>query len=64
VELKLTRETYTQKTTIVRLAVDGDFACWTLEDRVHPIKIKGQTAIPAGRYEVVITFSNRFRKSR
>jgi hypothetical protein len=64
VELKLTRETYTNKSTIGRLAVDVEFACFTLEDRVRPVKIKGQTAIQAGKYEVVITWSNRFRKSR
>ena len=31
-----------------------------MEDKVRPVKIKGETAIPAGRYEVIINFSQRF----
>ena len=42
--------------------VDGVFQCYTLEDVVRPEKIHGQTAIPAGEYDVVITMSNRFKK--
>ena len=40
------------------------FECFTLEDVVRPdgVKIKHQTAIPAGRYEVVIDFSNKYQR--
>jgi hypothetical protein len=50
--------------TIGDLYVDGVFECFTLEDVVRPegIKIYGETAIPYGRYRVVITFSNRFQR--
>lgn len=47
------------------LFVDGDLECFTLED--PPIdwkkqkKIPGKTAIPEGRYEVVITWSPKFQ---
>jgi hypothetical protein len=49
--------------TIGELLVDGTFFCWTLEDTVRPagIKVPGSTAIPGGKYDVIITFSNRFQ---
>ena len=48
--------------TIGRLLI-GDYSCDTLEDTVREggVKIPHMTAIPAGRYEVVITQSPRFR---
>lgn len=61
-ELTLEREPSTVKATIGRLSVDGAFECLTLEDVVRPVKIAGKTAIPAGRYEVDITFSKRFQR--
>ena len=44
------------------LYVGDDRECYTLEDIVREVKIAGQTAIPAGRYRVVLTFSNRFQR--
>ena len=52
------------------LFIDGDFFCFTLEDLnreeagepVAAWKVKGETAIPAGSYEVLRTFSNRFQR--
>lgn len=44
------------------LSIDGHTFCYTCEDAVRDVKIPGQTAIPAGRYKVIITFSNRFQK--
>src|SRR5215218_1194074 len=60
--LRVQRQTLTDKSTIGELSIDGTFECFTLEDRVRPVKIKGETAIPAGTYEVAITFSNRFQR--
>jgi hypothetical protein len=40
----------------------GTKLCYTLEDPVRVRKIKHQTAIPAGRYQLVITPSQRFRR--
>ena len=44
----------TDQSTISRLSVDGAFECYTLEDAVRPVKIFGETAIPAGTYPVVL----------
>lgn len=48
-----------------RLYVDGKFECFTLEDEDRElenggVKVYGKTAIPRGRYEIVITSSTRF----
>ena len=44
------------------LLIDGVFVCWTLEDVVREVKIPGETAIPAGRYDVRLSLSQRFQK--
>lgn len=61
-ELKLIRETLTEDSTIGKLFINGLFHCFTLEDKVRDIKIKNVTAIPKGRYEVIISYSNRFKQ--
>lgn len=50
--------------TIGRMTVDSGWSCWTCEDAVRPdgIKVYGETAIPAGRYNVDITWSPRFQR--
>lgn len=63
--------------TIGRFSVDGVRLCDTLEDPVRLLvdknsdgdyddagegKIKGRTAIPAGRYKVVLRYSPRFKR--
>jgi len=50
--------------TIGELMVNGEHECWTLEDVVRPmgVKVYGETAIPYGTYNVVVTFSNRFQR--
>lgn len=62
-ELHLVRSDVTPTLTIGRLAIDGVWECWTLEDPIREgPKIPGESAIPAGRYEVVITRSLRFQR--
>lgn len=59
-ELKLVRKIFTNNSTIGELFVDGAFECYTLEDKVRDVKIMHETAIPYGRYEVILAFSPRF----
>jgi len=65
-KLKLNRIQFTEKSTIGELWVDDepDRFCFTLEDvaREAGVKVAGQTAIPAGQYEVVINWSQRFKR--
>jgi hypothetical protein len=62
-ELMLLREPSVDGCTIGKLSVDGGFECFTLEDVIrNGPKVADQTAIPPGRYRVVITMSNRFHR--
>jgi hypothetical protein len=62
VNLLLQREILTDKSTIGQLFVDGERECFTLEDVVRPEKIFGKTAIPSGKFRVVVTESQRFKE--
>lgn len=62
--LTLNRCWLTQKTTMGRLLIEDVFFCYTLEDRYRPPpepKVRGQTCIPVGRYELKLTYSPRFK---
>jgi len=64
-KLTLKRFEHQTKATIGRLYIDDKYFCYTLEDRTREpsvAKVKGETAIPAGSYKVIIDFSNRFQK--
>lgn len=61
-ELKLIRETFTETSTIGKLFIGDVFHAFVLEDKVREQKIKSVTAIPKGRYEIAITYSNRFKQ--
>jgi hypothetical protein len=56
------REALKDDRTLGELLIDGQHFCWTLEDAVRDRKIQNETAIPAGVYEAVVTWSNRFGK--
>lgn len=59
-ELTLNRKPTVKDTTLGKMYVDGVFACYTLEDAVREVKIQDRTAIPKGRYQVVMESSPRF----
>lgn len=65
-KLQLERKYLKPEYTIGQLKVDGTFFCDTLEDRVRDLsrekKVPGQTAIPAGKYEVIVNISPRFKR--
>lgn len=61
-KLLLRREPSTARSTFGVLFVDNIRECFTLEDVVRPAKIKGQTAIPAGTYEIILNWSLRFQR--
>jgi hypothetical protein len=64
--LELKRDTFTDKSTIGKLYVNGFDFCETLEDVDRKLeeggtKIKDRTCIQRGTYKVVIDFSTRFQ---
>lgn len=63
--LLLERDVCARDCTLGKLSIDGAFSCYTVEDVVRPEgeKIHGRTAIPSGRYRVVITHSPRFNRN-
>jgi len=66
-KLKLERTGYGEVSTIGDLSINGAHFCWTLEDKDRALetspeaKVLGKTAIPKGKYDVVIDYSQRFK---
>lgn len=60
--------------TIGKLYINGKYVCDTLEDKdrglaqsmseaeISKIKVYGETAIPAGKYEVIVSYSAKFKQ--
>lgn len=64
-EMKITviRTDYSPESTTGVMLVDGNYFCVTLEDTFREgHKVPGKTCIPAGRYPVELSLSNRFQK--
>lgn len=65
-ELKVYRKYYTDKSTVGELWINNQFFCFTLEDydrlRKGLPKVKSETAIPAGKYNLIVNKSERFSK--
>lgn len=72
-KLELKRIALHDTYTIGKLYIDGVYFCDTIEDKVRDLnkngvfdngefKVKGETAIPYGTYEVVWAYSPRFKR--
>jgi len=73
-ELKVKRFKNAVKYTAGKLYIDEVYFSYTLEDTnrmltssmdldiIKKIKVKNETAIPTGKYEIVVNFSNHFKK--
>ena len=67
-QLKLIRSVFKPDGTFGKLYLNKQFYAYTCEDTVRHLngdcskKVKNETAIDAGRYEVVLSFSNHFQK--
>ncbi len=64
-EIDLVRLLYNTESTRGIVTTNGVFLGYSLEDVVRPAgsaKVPGETAIPAGRYEVIVTYSTRFKR--
>lgn len=61
-KLELFRTDLSDQRTIGHFSINGVFFGYTMEDAVRVEKIPGKTAIPYGRYRVVLSMSNRFKK--
>lgn len=67
-KLTLQRFEFTDVSTIGDLFVGDEGFCVTLEDKDRHLednpdaKLWGRTAIPRGRYKIVIDYSNRFQR--
>ena len=70
-KLKLVREVLKEHFTIGRLYINDEFECYVMEDVDRfledseangNVKVKGETAIPLGTYNVIVNMSTRFRK--
>jgi hypothetical protein len=61
-KLLIKRTIFYSDCTIGELYANGQFECYTLEDVPRTEKVYGQTAIPIGKYRVVIDYSNRFKR--
>ena len=62
--IRVVREPSINDTTLGSLFIDDHWQCHTLEDVIRPRgeKVRNKTAIPPGRYKLILSMSNRFKK--
>lgn len=66
-EIKVIRHTLTSDYTVGKLYINDAYMCDTIEDRYRKIekkedKVYGVTAIPHGRYPVILDYSSKYSK--
>lgn len=72
-DILISRTHSTDHSTVGEVRIDGEpgRACWSLEDVVREVpgqdviewKVPGKTAIPVGRYKLIVNYSARFKKA-
>lgn len=74
-EILVKRIARKEKYTIGKMYIDGQYVCDTLEDtdrglkksmsleEIKQKKVYGQTAIPEGKYQIIWSYSNKFKKN-
>ena len=69
-EIKLVRKFLGDNFTEGKLFINNGFECYTVEDKDRKLekvgaegKVQNKTCIPRGKYRVVISYSNRFKKN-
>ncbi len=67
IQIKVERYAFLSTYTIGRMLINGKYFCDTLEDQVRDLtsekKVYSKTAIPAGKYEVRVTWSPKFKRN-
>lgn len=61
IEIIINRKIYSNNSIIGDLYINNELFCNTLEDTNRKVKIYAETAIPVGRYQVIINLSKRFK---
>jgi len=73
-QLKLVRHQKNDTSTVGDLYIKDEFFCKVIEDKdrglkqemsleeIKKLKVYGETAIPSGTYQIVLSFSNKFKK--
>lgn len=60
--IKILRSSLWKCYTLGQLYIDGQYVCDTLEHPTREVKVSGKTAIPFGEYQVLVTWSPKFKR--
>ena len=62
-EIEVLRYSDNGESTLGLLKVNGKFFCYTLEDQYQEVKVKHQTRIPEGTYNITLRDAGGMTKS-
>lgn len=63
ITLQRLQQSQSGEETIGKLTMPGRYECWVLEDQKRDVKVKGDTRIPAGRYEIKLRTEGRIHQN-